>query len=267
MRIFLFGSAIRDDNSRTRGRRRFEMSSGRLSRLILCVVLAGAGLDTLSPSSGGVAAAQMPTPPSMPQIPNPSMPNPQIPQNPQMPQSSDPFPNPQSNGAQGSGFLGGWCAQGDPTKQASISNNGAFLNLTNENGDTSIGNLQGANQISAPGWQFVTGTLSGDGGQINWSNGTFWARCYSGGGGGNRRLNLNGNWYPNGNRSLTCSVQQRRGNLTLQNESGQRATGSFNGRNHVSTNWQGTRIGGTVSSDGNRINWDNGTYWIRYRLY
>jgi hypothetical protein len=22
-----------------------------------------------------------------------------------------------------------------------------------------------------------------------------------------------------------------------------------------------------LTSDGNRINWDNGTYWIRYRLY
>ena len=83
----------------------------------------------------------------------------------------------------GSGFLGGWCAQGNPAKQASISRNGAFLTLTNENGDASIGNFQGSNQIVAPGWQFVTGTLSGDGSQINWSNGTFWARCTNGGGG------------------------------------------------------------------------------------
>ena len=166
--------------------------------------------------------------------------------------------------------MGAWCAQGDPSKHASISNNGAFLNLTNENGDTSIGNLQGPNQIVAPGWQFVTGTLSGDGRQINWSNGTFWARCYSGGGGGGwgpRRPNLNGNWYPNGNRSLSCSIQQRRNNLTLQNEVGQRATGSFNGRRQIVTNWQGARIVGTIAPNGTRIDWDNGTYWMRYRLY
>jgi hypothetical protein len=170
------------------------------------------------------------------------------------------------NRSQSAGFIGGWCAQGDPTKQTSISYNGAFYNLTNENGDTSIGNLQGNNQIQAPGWQFVTGTLSMGGKQIQWSNGTFWARCPTGGGGG-RSPNLNGNWYPNGNRSLQCSIQQRRGTLTLQNESGQRATGSFNGRWGISTNWQGTRITGTITRDGNRINWDNGTYWIRYRLY
>src|ERR1700742_1178523 len=85
---------------------------------------------------------------------------------------------------QGGGFLGQWCAQGDPSKQASItSNGGVFFNLTNENGDTSPGNLQG-NVMSAPGWQFVTGTLSADGSRIKWSKGTFWARCNNRGGGG-----------------------------------------------------------------------------------
>jgi hypothetical protein len=46
-------------------------------------------------------------------------------------------------------------------------------------------------------------------------------------------------------------------------------TGGFflNGKFHLTTNWQGTTINGTVSRDGNRINWDNWTYWIRYRLY
>ena len=172
----------------------------------------------------------------------------------------------QPGGSQGSGFLGAWCPQGDPTRHASISNNGAFFNLTNENGDSSIGNLEGPNQISAPGWQFVTGTLSSDGRRINWSNGTFWARC-SGGGGGDHRPNLNGIWYPQGNRSLQCSIQQRREVLNLQNEQGARATGSFDGKRHISTNWSGNQIGGTISNNGNRIDWDNGTYWIRYKVY
>jgi len=167
--------------------------------------------------------------------------------------------------SQGSGFLGAWCPQGDSNKHASISYNGAFFNLTNENGDSSIGNLQGSNRISAPGWQFVVGTLSPDGRRIDWTNGTFWARCS--GGGGHSRIDLNGIWYPQGNRSLQCSIQQHRGVLNLQNESGARATGSFDGKRHLSTNWSGIKIGGTVSSDGNRIDWDNGTYWVRYRVY
>jgi hypothetical protein len=174
----------------------------------------------------------------------------------------------QVNGQQASGFLGGWCAQGDPGKQASISGNGVFLTLTNENGDTSPGNLQGSNQIQAPGWQFVTGTLSRDGSQINWSNGTYWARCDNGGGGGggHRRVNLTGTWYSNGDRSRACSITQRRGGLTLQNELGQRANGNVNGR-QLTTNWAGTAVNGTLTQNGNRINWNNGTYWVRFRVY
>ncbi len=171
----------------------------------------------------------------------------------------------QPGNPQVSGFVGAWCAQGDPAKHASISYNGVFFNLTNENGDTSIGNLQGRNQISAPGWQFVTGTLTPDGRRINWTNGSFWAHCPSGG--GQSSPNLNGIWYPQGNRSLQCSIQQHRNVLNLQNEQGARATGSFDSKRHVSTNWSGTQIGGTISSDGSRIDWDNGTYWIRYRVY
>jgi hypothetical protein len=171
------------------------------------------------------------------------------------------------NNGQASGFLGAWCPQGDPGKHASISGNGVFLTLTNENGDTSPGNLQGNNQIQAPGWQFVTGTLSGDGSQINWSNGSYWARCDNGGGGGGRRRpTLTGTWYANGDRSRSCSIMQRRGNLTLQNESGQSATGNFNGR-QITTNWAGSAISGTIAQGGNRINWDNGTYWVRFRVY
>lgn len=244
---------------------------------VVASILSGVGVVTAA------QIPQIPQTPQMPQMPQtPQMPQPgQMPSVPSMP-NIDPGSagppaaqgnNGQQNGEQRSryqnaGFIGGWCAQGDPTKQTSISYNGAFYNLTNETGDTSIGNLQGNNQISAPGWQFVTGTLSQGGRQIQWSNGTFWARCPSGGGGGgNHSLNLNGNWYPNGNRSQQCSIQQHRGNLTLQNESGQRATGSFNGKFNLTTNWQGTTIHGTVTRDGSRINWDNGTYWIRYRLY
>jgi hypothetical protein len=249
------------------------MSLVRFERAALLALLSG-----LVFSAVGMAQL-MPPPPQMPPIPQgppmpsmPTMPDSQVPQEPppdgsQQGQQQDQHRNNQQGSA---GFLGTWCAQGDPSKQASINSNGPMLNLTNESGSTSIGNMQGDNQIVAPEWQFVTGTLSGDGRRISWSNGTFWARCYNGsggGGGGYRTPNLNGNWYPNGNRSLQCSIQQRRGNLTLQNEVGDRATGSFNGKWSVTTNWQGTRISGTISKDGTRIDWSNGTHWVRYRLY
>jgi hypothetical protein len=156
---------------------------------------------------------------------------------------------------------------GDPTKHASISNNGAFLTLTNESGSTSTGQLQGQTGIVAPEWQFVNGTLSPDGSQINWSNGTFWARCNTGGGGGHNRLNLTGTWYAQGDRSQSCSIRQRGKNLQLSNQSGDNASGQMDGGRHLTTNWNGNTIGGTVAVNGNRINWDNGTYWTRFRVY
>jgi hypothetical protein len=172
-------------------------------------------------------------------------------------------PSPQNAG---SGFLGAWCAQGDPNKHASISSNGVFFNLTNENGDTSMGHLQGAQQnvIVADGWQFVQGTLTSDGSSIDWSNGTYWSRCGGGGGGGGwGRPNIDGTWYRSGNHSLACSIRQRGKNLRLTNETGATATGSFDSKRHVTTNWSGTTIGGTIVARGDRINWDNGTYWTR----
>jgi hypothetical protein len=172
-------------------------------------------------------------------------------------------PAPQGN--QGAGFLGQWCAQGDPNKQTSItSNGGVFFNLTNENGDTSPGNLQGPNVMSAPGWQFVTGTLTPDGSRINWSNGTMWARCNNGGGGGGwNRPRIEGTWYRGGNRSQRCTIRRRGQTYRLTNEANASATGSWDSRRQFTTNWSGTVINGIVTSGGNRINWDNGTFWTR----
>jgi hypothetical protein len=166
----------------------------------------------------------------------------------------------------GQGFLGQWCAQGDANKRCSISANGPFFSLTNEQGSTSSGNLQGmnSNTITATQWQFVQGTLSSDGKQINWSNGTYWARCDSGGGGGGwHRPNLQGTWYRDGNHSLTCSINQRGNNLTFTNEQGTTASGKFLGNKNVTANWNGQTINGTLVKNGGQINWDNGTMWSR----
>lgn len=168
----------------------------------------------------------------------------------------------------GSAFLGQWCAQGDPTKPCSISANGPFFSITNEQGSTSSGHIQGMNSnvLVAEQWQFVQGTLSGDGSRINWSNGTFWAKCDNGGGGGgggHRRPNLQGTWYRDGNHSLGCSISQRGNNLTFTNEQGQTAQGKFLGNKNVTANWGGTTINGALTKNGGQINWDNGTMWSR----
>jgi len=174
---------------------------------------------------------------------------------------------PQLPASQGAGFVGQWCAQGDPTKRCSITANEPFFTLTNEQGSTSTGHMQGMNQsvLVADQWQFVQGTLSSDGSQINWSNGTYWAQCNNGGGGGggHRRPNLQGTWYRDGNHSLACSIQQRKNILTFTNETGQTAQGKFLGNKNVTANWGGTTINGTLVNNGGRINWDNGTMWSR----
>jgi hypothetical protein len=164
-----------------------------------------------------------------------------------------------------SGFVGAWCAQCDPNKHCSINSNGFMVNLTNENGSTSTGHYEGMNQnvLVADQWNFVRGTLSSDGSQINWSNGTYWTNCSGGGGGGWHRLRLDGTWYRGGNRSQSCSIWQNGRQLRLTNETGQTADGYIDGHNHVTTNWSGNRIGGTVRHHATRIDWDNGTNWSR----
>jgi hypothetical protein len=157
----------------------------------------------------------------------------------------------------GGAFLGTWCAQGDPAKRTSITTNGVYLTLTNELGSTSIGRATGT-QIEADEWQFVRGTLSSNGKRIDWTNGTYWTRCSS-----HRHSDLRGTWYFGGDRSKPCRIDQHDGSLSLRNESGQTATGSFTSKDTISTVWAGVTITGTISRDRTRILWSNGTYWMR----
>jgi len=173
---------------------------------------------------------------------------------------------PQMPGQPPSRFLGAWCAQGDPAKQCSVSMNGLFLTFTNESGSTSSAHYIGMDQnvVSADQWGFVKGTLSSDGKRIDWSNGTFWARCSGGGGGGDRHYpDVDGTWYRGGDRSKSCYIKQRKRDLSLTNERGDKGSGNTDGRWHLTTNWAGTTVNGTISRDGNTIYWDNNTSWTR----
>ncbi len=158
-------------------------------------------------------------------------------------------------------FVGQWCVQGDPTRIGSIASSGLGLQLTNESGSTSIAQPVGPSgqTIVALQWNLVQGTLTPDASRITWTNGTFWNHCNNGGGG----KTLDGTWYANGDPGRMCSISQRLGALTFVNETGTTAAGNFTGPSHLIANWQGTPIGGTISPDGSRIRWDNGTFWSR----
>ncbi len=172
-------------------------------------------------------------------------------------------PLPQDFGEAGR-LAGAWCAQGDKNKPCTITVSGQSLSFTNEAGSTSSGHFVNLERtiFSADEWHFLQGSLSPDGLRIDWSNGTFWMRCASSGG-HVRRPNLDGTWYRDGNRSYRCTIRQKKGSLRLTNENGQTATGRFDSPRHVTTNWSGQQIGGTISGDGNTIYWDNGTSWSR----
>ncbi len=165
-------------------------------------------------------------------------------------------------------FLGEWCGEGDPTNHATIADAGTFLTLDNGLGSVSIGHPQGTKGIVAPGWQSVTGTLSPDDSQIDWTNGTFWLRCGTPSAAhAHSRSKLTGTWYADGIRSQPCSIRQHGDTLQLNNGQGSKGTGQVDGTGHLTTYWNGNRIGGMVTADGNHINWDNQTYWTRAKIY
>jgi poly(beta-D-mannuronate) lyase len=164
-------------------------------------------------------------------------------------------------------FIGTWCGQGDRMDAATITDSGAFLTLKASEINASIGVYRDMNTIFAPGWQFITGTLSPDGKRIDWSNDTYWTRCKIPEARAHSRLKLAGTWYADGMRAEVCSIRQHDNTLQLDKGRGAIASGSVDEQGRLTTDWSGNSIVGTVSSDGNRIEWDNGTWWVRANIY
>jgi len=160
-------------------------------------------------------------------------------------------------------FTGTWCGQGDPAYPATITDSTAFLTLKVSETNASIGLNQDERTILAPGWQFITGTLSANGKRIDWSNATYWTRCNTPKSRTHPRLKLAGTWYADGLPSEVCSIGQHGSTLQLHNGHGAAASGSINAQGRLVTDWNGNSIVGMVSTDGNRIDWDNGTWWTR----
>ena len=82
--------------------------------------------------------------------------------------------------------------------------------------------------------------------------------------------NIGGTWYSGGDHSKRCTISQSGNSVTLTNERGQHATGSFVSPSHITTSWptslytsMGPRqhIDGNISGD--TILWNNSTFWTR----
>lgn len=78
--------------------------------------------------------------------------------------------------------------------------------------------------------------------------------------------NISGTWYANGDTSKRCYVTQSGTSVSLRNEQGRTATGTFTDPGTLDTDWGyfgGHHVTGTISAKLNRISWSNGTYWTR----
>lgn len=78
--------------------------------------------------------------------------------------------------------------------------------------------------------------------------------------------NISGVWYAGGSPAARCSISQSGASVTVTNQQGRTASGSFSDSTTLETDWSssgGGRITGTISSDLRRINWSNGSFWVR----
>lgn len=75
--------------------------------------------------------------------------------------------------------------------------------------------------------------------------------------------NISGRWYANGKASKPCSLSQSGTSVSLRNESGISASGTFTDPSTLSTYWGPVNITGHISNDLSTITWSNGTYWTR----
>jgi poly(beta-D-mannuronate) lyase len=157
-------------------------------------------------------------------------------------------------------FLGAWCGEGKTELRATITDGGDLFVLNNGQGSLSSGEARGPFVMSALEWGPVLGVLSTDHSQIDWSNGTFWARCSS----SPATIDLTGTWIA---LDGSCNLHQQ-GNLVRSGGSKDcLASGSVDKNGHLVMDALFGKFEGDVSADGNHINWVDGSYWTRAEVY
>lgn len=78
---------------------------------------------------------------------------------------------------------------------------------------------------------------------------------------------ISGTWYGNGHASRHCHISQSGSSVSLRNEQGSTATGTFADPSTLNTSWGifgGGNVTGRISGNLQTITWSNGTYWTRY---
>jgi hypothetical protein len=142
-------------------------------------------------------------------------------------------------------------------KPATITQSGANLSIDNGYGSNSTAVLNENTFTTSDG---LTGTISTDGTRITWSNKFVWTLR----GAFQTANDLSGNWKMYGKDGLpyekNAVITQNGTSVTLDNGYGSVETVSFLDSKLMVRSW---RLTGTVSADGNRIDWSNGIYWTK----
>jgi poly(beta-D-mannuronate) lyase len=159
-------------------------------------------------------------------------------------------------------FLGEWCADGQADIHGAIADAGDTLALRNQQGSTSTGELHGPFFVVAPAWNSVSGALTPDRSQIDWSNGTYWTRCPSAP--IHLPIDLTGKWIA---QVGSCSIQQQGDRLKIGDTRDCQGTGSVDEKGRLTLEFSGIKVEGALTADGNHINWQDGSYWTRAQVY
>lgn len=135
----------------------------------------------------------------------------------------------------------------DDGQTASVLRYGARLTFVNGAGETSNGNVLSATQVVAADWNNQTADFDPETGELQFADGTTWQKVRQ----------LGGAWLNAIGRET--SIRQLGTELTFTNYFGLVSSGHFDGPNRlIATDWGNV---GTLSSDGQRIEWANGVVW------
>jgi hypothetical protein len=205
--------------------------------ILLFVTLALAGCETMeSASSGGFAASSSPWPAA----------------------ATGHFASVASQTGFASGLSGQWYHDGKPTS-IRVDPDGRNLTITDENGRRSSGVANSPYELEFGG---LKGSVGHGGRRISWNNGTMWTRePHQGGshfGATPGQQGISGRWYRDG-KPTSVNVSPG-GSVTITDENGQTTSGHMLGTGEFVMS---SLIRGSVSPDGRRISWSNGTTWTR----
>jgi hypothetical protein len=159
-----------------------------------------------------------------------------------------------------SGLSGQWYHDGKPVS-IRVAPDGRNLTLIDENGHRISGVANSPYELEFP-MARLKGTVGHGGRRISWNNGTTWTREPNQGGShfgaGHGQQGISGRWYHDGKPTSVSASPG--GSVTITDEQGKTTVGHMSGNGDIVLS---SLIHGTVSSDGRRISWSNGTTWTR----